>query len=86
MIKRAIAWILWVLSSQKWNRAIIGLLFLLILYEFIVKVPSYFLMYSSIKVIYIIIIISERLVFPQYVNEEDARHSTYLDEKWKKLM
>ena len=43
-------------------------------------------MYSSIKVIYIIIIISERLVFPQYVHEEDARHSTYLDEKWKKLM
>ena len=66
-----IAGILWVLSSQIGNRYIIGLLFLLTLFKFIVDGILCFLRYSSVKVLSAINIIA-RPVLPQYDYREYA--------------
>ena len=61
-----IAWVLWVLSSQIWNRATIRLFLFLMLSQFIVKVDSVFLRYISIKVFMDPFIIVSILFLPRY--------------------
>ena len=72
-------WVLWVISSQIENRATIGLLLLFPLFKFIAEGASDLRMYIFVNVFIAVIIISESLVLPQYIYNEDARRDAYLD-------
>ena len=78
MIIVNIAWFLWVIRYQIWNRATIGLFFLIFLFKFIAE-------YTSGLLGYIYIIITARLVLLQYACKDYAMRAGYLDNARKML-
>ena len=74
-----IYWPLWFIIPPIDSRATVGLFLMFILFKIIVKCTPVLIIYLSVKFLTTPIIISERLVLPQYDYNEDARHTPYLD-------